>query len=1588
MKQSFIRLVSILLIYALFTSSLGIITGGTGILTANAAGRDVSVTSSTYNKVVHITWDGFYSELYDLAKKNGKATPHLDALVANGMRFMNHKTTVPSVEAAHYSATTGAYPKTTGNTYKYLNGNTVTGTGSTTNNAQTITSAMANTRNVLVVGEPPLRTGVTSPYTYNAATKFADGVSASVNSAVYQITTYGQPDYLNIYSNDIYNVGRSGTVTKEGLLNDQLDALVALDGQLGILKSTIDQKGDPQKTTYMISSHSGSVLTESAASKKTADLVTVMTNSNFKVKATSSGVVTADIDLVVVNNFEAKYLQIIFNKAITSDQVDALIQTIKSQPYVKDVLTRQQLDPMGVHPKFADLLVLPKDGFDFTPTSVVNVARPDAFDSTAMNVFGVISGNLISQKGIVRAQTSIIDIAPTISAIMGTPVPVNAEGRSLLNLQAEPPIDNYVLYINMDGFAYKWYELANRAPYGGTPNFNALIQDGVLFTNASTGIPSITNPMQQAIVSGAWPIDTGNDYRHYDNDANIVVQYDRDNALENVAEAVFKRNIKLAAVNAFFFENRGAVAGEEAHPYISAGSAQERADALIKVIKGEPVKSGNKMITFADVPNFLSLYFDSMDGAGHNTHDPIQGNLQDYLDTMAKTLIEVDEQIGRVVDTLKARGIYDKTTIALTTDHGMVRFGADTNEFQQPYLPGTLTSLPDLEQTIAAVGQKFRGKDYKVETVYAEGTSAKPDTEVVITTVGLQAQIKFRKPVESAVLDEIVARVKEKEYYGAHMYKEDIVKRGTAAHFADLLISPQQPYHFKTGDPTKLRPITGQHDSLEDDAQHVFALLAGANVKKGIVYNKKMYNIDLGPTMARLLGIEGPASATGIVLDEVLDEAYRGPILALSTPSSNDVYVNTSSFTVSGQTAPQATVKINDKAVGVADAQGAFSVAHTLVPGINRLIVETVAADNARETRQVVYVTYTVPREQLLQKLSEGKALYEAAVEGPDTGHYKPGSKAVFKESLTEAVILSENIDATQTLIANGLTKLAVAVVTFHEAERLPTSNYHIYGEIALNGKGKLGTTVSIYNALTNTTYQASYGEPQANTANGKYYVGDSVDIYGNVTADRVQYYFDMPKGEYTLTYTFGGTTLTRSVSTVSTTRGELPWGGYLMQNISETSATTGSSNSSGSSDSGGYYTGGPSTSGTNGSTGSTGSTSTGQPVHVTLDEKKLDELLNQLKNSGDNRIMLPIAGSEAGTTLEISGGSLSKVAAAPEAILTVQTELATYHLPVRLLQLSEWAQKLGTSVDQLKVTIKVEKASDELAQQMAVEARATGTAPLSEAIEFSITVEVAGGSTVEINSFGGTYVTRTVIIPGYIDPFRATAVWYDPATGELTFVPAVFSQANGKTEAAIKRSGNSAYMIISGQKSFDDLANHWAKSDIELLASKQLAKGVSERSFAPDSDITRAQFTALLVRALGLGEVKGGSAFVDVSQSDWHAGYVGAAVKAGIVSGMEDGSFRPDDAITREQMAVMIARALKAAGASASITVLPELLASKFSDQAQISAWAKESVTASVQAGIVIGMDDKTFGPSANASRAQAATMLKRFLQYAQFMN
>lgn len=190
------------------------------------------------------------------------------------------------------------------------------------------------------------------------------------------------------------------------------------------------------------------------------------------------------------------------------------------------------------------------------------------------------------------------------------------------------------------------------------------------------------------------------------------------------------------------------------------------------------------------------------------------------------------------------------------------------------------------------------------------------------------------------------------------------------------------------------------------------------------------------------------------------------------------------------------------------------------------------------------------------------------------------------------------------------------------------------------------------------------------------------------------------------------------------------------------------------------------------------------------------------------------------------------------------------------------------------------------------------------------------------------------------------------------------------KQEISANISHFSRYTVFAYDKTFTDVSKgHWAYNAIHTLAAKHVINGMTQNTFIPSAKVTRAQFAALLAKAL---ELKGDDSvpFKDVAADNWYAGDVAAVYKAGLVTGRSGNQFAPNEAITRQEMAVMLAKAFEKVGG----TNQAEEASLAFRDSKEISAWAQAAVRIVTSAGLMKGYTDGTFVPEYNATRAEAA--------------
>ena len=215
-------------------------------------------------------------------------------------------------------------------------------------------------------------------------------------------------------------------------------------------------------------------------------------------------------------------------------------------------------------------------------------------------------------------------------------------------------------------------------------------------------------------------------------------------------------------------------------------------------------------------------------------------------------------------------------------------------------------------------------------------------------------------------------------------------------------------------------------------------------------------------------------------------------------------------------------------------------------------------------------------------------------------------------------------------------------------------------------------------------------------------------------------------------------------------------------------------------------------------------------------------------------------------------------------------------------------------------------------------------------------------------------------------------------------------TKATTKPSTTVKKGSADASVsvpaVTAPGTTFSDVKNHANKAAIEALASRGIINGMGQGTFMPNKTMTRAEFAAIVTRALGL-TAKDTKVFSDVPSSKWYAGYIGTANSGGIVNGVGNGKFNPEGTITRQEAAAMVARAAKLCGLDTAMDAAAtrDMLA-QFGDYRSVASWAKEPMAFCYSANI-LDQSELNIEPTKAILRCEIAQMLYNMLTAAELI-
>lgn len=171
----------------------------------------------------------------------------------------------------------------------------------------------------------------------------------------------------------------------------------------------------------------------------------------------------------------------------------------------------------------------------------------------------------------------------------------------------------------------------------------------------------------------------------------------------------------------------------------------------------------------------------------------------------------------------------------------------------------------------------------------------------------------------------------------------------------------------------------------------------------------------------------------------------------------------------------------------------------------------------------------------------------------------------------------------------------------------------------------------------------------------------------------------------------------------------------------------------------------------------------------------------------------------------------------------------------------------------------------------------------------------------------------------------------------------------------------------------FTDIKGHWAENAINNMSANGIISGYADGTFRPRENITRAEFAAIIVRALGLDTVIGAGSFSDISSSDWCFSYIETATAHKLINGYANGKFGAKNMITREQAMTILARAMALTDLDAELTEEETTtLLNGYTDAAQISEYAEAGLAACLKNGIISGKGNGILAPGDKMTRAE----------------
>ncbi len=378
----------------------------------------------------------------------------------------------------------------------------------------------------------------------------------------------------------------------------------------------------------------------------------------------------------------------------------------------------------------------------------------------------------------------------------------------------------------------------------------------------------------------------------------------------------------------------------------------------------------------------------------------------------------------------------------------------------------------------------------------------------------------------------------------------------------------------------------------------------------------------------------------------------------------------------------------------------------------------------------------------------------------------------------------------------------------------------------------------------------------------------------------------------------------------------------------------------------------------------------------ITLDHDKIQEIILDLEGVQGNRMSLSIDKKDERIEIAMSKDTVDLLKE-NKIELEILTPIGGTIMPMNLISLDPSIKALGENIREHRLEIRFVMEvpqADEL-DQISKKIQSLGMTHVADPVAFSLIVKY-GDLTETIDRFQG-YTTKLVPLKDNVHsgiPF--TGVVFDDQNA-FHHLPSKWTIIDGRAYALIRSMSHSTYTAIRNEVFSQGVANHWSKDAVNDMISKRVITNL--QAFEPEAYITRVDFADYITKALGLYGANEGyqKVFSDVDNSELFADAISMAAAYGIVEGYTDGTFKPNNTITRQEAMTMYARAMEVMGLTYQDTNRME----EYVDEDKVADWAYKEVSQVLNAGVFNGTSPTTLSPESTFKYGEAATAIKNLL-------